>query len=154
MIEARVPAVVIQPALLYLATIACIPLLHGLSPLTIVAWQHVHVGGALLLAGGLALWLWGARTMRRAGTNVLPINPTLGLVRTGPFRISRNPLYVALAGTVIGITLLFNTWWGLVLFVPYQLSMHFWVVLREETYLLELFGDDYRAYCAEVRRWL
>jgi protein-S-isoprenylcysteine O-methyltransferase Ste14 len=149
-----VPAVVIQPALLYGATVAAIPVLHWLWPLSIVASQPVRVVGALLFIVASVFWSWGAGTMRRAGTNILPINPTVSLVKTGPFRISRNPLYVALAVTVIGVSLIFNTWWGIVLFVPYQLVMHFGVVLREEVYLQQLFGDAYRAYCLEVRRWL
>jgi protein-S-isoprenylcysteine O-methyltransferase Ste14 len=75
-------------------------------------------------------------------------------VATGPFRFSRNPLYVALTLIYVGLALLTNALWVLVLIVPVLLLMHYGVVRREERYLEAKFGDAYRAYRSSVRRYL
>jgi protein-S-isoprenylcysteine O-methyltransferase Ste14 len=87
--------------------------------------------------------------MRRAGTNIRPDQPTLALVTDGAFRFSRNPLYLAATGLYVGVALLVDALWPLVLLIP-MLA----VVAREERYLEAKFGDAYRAYKARVRRWL
>lgn len=92
--------------------------------------------------------------MRRAGTNISPSRPATALVVGGPFRFSRNPLYVALTSLFLGLTLIFNTAWGLLLSIPVLIVMHYGVILREERYLEAKFGESYRDYRASVRRWL
>ena len=92
--------------------------------------------------------------MTAAGTNVNPTLPTTAIVSSGPFRFSRNPLYVALNLFYVGISLVINTWWGAVVWVPLLLVMHFGVILREERYLDRKFGEPYREYRAKVRRYL
>ena len=92
--------------------------------------------------------------MRAAGTNVRPSLPATAIVTTGPFRFSRNPLYCSLTLLYLGLTAIFNTWWGLIVLVPLLLVMHFGVVLREERYLERKFGDTYRQYRMSVRRYL
>jgi protein-S-isoprenylcysteine O-methyltransferase Ste14 len=91
--------------------------------------------------------------MRRAGTNVLPSQPTLSIVTDGPFRFTRNPLYVAGSLLYLGLTLIFNSVWPLVLFVPMLVVLDRGVIRREERYLEGKFGDVYLAYKARVRRW-
>ena len=82
--------------------------------------------------------------MQAAGTNVNPALPTTAIVASGPFRFSRNPLYLALTLLYLGLTLAFNTWWGIVVLVPVLIIMHRGVVLREERYLDQKFGETYR----------
>lgn len=146
--------VAIQPALLYIFTIVAIPLLQWLAPLSLSSAPWTPQAGVVICGLAWLFWLWGAIAMRRAGTNILPINPSTALVAVGPFRITRNPLYVALFVSVACLALIFDTWWGFVLLLPYQLAMHFGVVLREEAYLLAKFEDRYRDYCRSVRRWV
>ncbi len=88
------------------------------------------------------------------GTNVNPTLPTTSIVTTGPYRFTRNPLYLGLTMIYLGLTLAINTWWSLLLLVPVLFVMHFDVVLREERYLERKFGDTYRQYRAHVRRYL
>ena len=92
--------------------------------------------------------------MKRAGTNVRPDQPSLAIVTDGPFRFSRNPMYLATTGLYLGTTLLVNTPWPLVLLPPMLLILHWGVVRREERYLEAKFGEPYRAYKSRVRRWV
>jgi protein-S-isoprenylcysteine O-methyltransferase Ste14 len=92
--------------------------------------------------------------MKRAGTNVRPDQPMLAIVTDGPFRFTRDPMYMATTGLYSAVTLLVNTLWPLVLLAPLLVLLDGGVVRREERYLEAKFGDPYRAYQARVRRWL
>jgi protein-S-isoprenylcysteine O-methyltransferase Ste14 len=92
--------------------------------------------------------------MRAAGTNINPVLPATAIVTSGPFRFSRNPLYLSLTLLYLGLALSFNTWWGIVVLVPLLIVMHRGVVLREERYLDHKFGESYRQYRSTVRRYL
>jgi len=92
--------------------------------------------------------------MHRAGTNVRPDRPATALVTGGPFRFSRNPLYLSLITLYVGITLLFDALWPLILLVPVLAFVHWGIVKREEHYLELKFGDAYRDYKTRVRRWI
>ncbi len=92
--------------------------------------------------------------MQAAGTNINPYRPSTAIVTSGPFRYSRNPLYLALTLLYLGLTLAFNTWWGIVVLLPLVVVMDRGVVLGEERYLEQKFGESYRRYRSEVRRYL
>src|SRR4051812_7966494 len=108
----------------------------------------------ILSIPALALAAWGSRTMHRAGTNISPLKPAVSLVTTGPFRFSRNPLYVAVTLLYVGFTLLINSWWGVLLLAPVLIAIHWGVVRREERYLERKFGEEYDQYRSQVRRYL
>jgi len=110
--------------------------------------------GLALAVLSLALGLWGGATMLAAGTNVDPMRPTTAIVASGPFRFTRNPLYVGFALLFLGLTLALDTWWGVAALVPLLFVMHFGVVLREERYLEGKFGNEYRRYKARVARYV
>jgi protein-S-isoprenylcysteine O-methyltransferase Ste14 len=110
--------------------------------------------GLALVVLGIGIAIWGRQAMKATGTNVDPMLPATAIVTSGPFRFSRNPLYLALTLIYCGVTLAFNTWWGIVVLVPLLIIMHRGVVLREERYLDQKFGETYRQYRAKVRRYL
>jgi len=83
-----------------------------------------------------------------------PSRPTTAIVTSGPFRFSRNPLYLSLTVMYFELILIANNWWGVVVAVPLLMVMHLGVVLREELYLDHKFGDTYRQYRSKVRRYL
>ena len=83
-----------------------------------------------------------------------PVRPTAAIVTSGPFRFSRNPLYLALTLVYCGLSLAVNSWWGGVVLAPLLVVMHRGVVLREERYLERKFGETYRRYRSQVRRYL
>jgi protein-S-isoprenylcysteine O-methyltransferase Ste14 len=110
--------------------------------------------GVLLLAAGAALGVWGERAMHHRGTNVSPLKPSLTVVSDGPFRLTRNPLYLSLISLYLAVTLLVDALWPLLLLIPAVAITHYGIILREERYLEAKFGDMYRAYRQRVRRWL
>ena len=153
--EDRGPGVLIFPPVLFLLTLVAGGLLSWAVPMPIwhARWPR-WILGALVFLGGLSFARWGESTMRRAGTNVRPDQPSTAIVSDGPFRFTRNPLYLSVATMFVGIALLANSAWFLVLLIPMGLLLHFGVVLREERYLEAKFGAPYKDYRARVRRYL
>lgn len=101
------------------------------------------------------LWaLWAVWAMRSAGTHIDPSRPALHLVRSGPFRWTRNPIYLALSASLLAFALATNNGWAALMMVPVILVMQRGVIRREERYLEAKFGEQYRQYLTEVRRWL
>ena len=94
------------------------------------------------------------RALAQAHTAVDPRHPTTTLVTTGPFRYSRNPIYLALTLLYLGVALLVNALWIVLLVVPSVLVIRYGVIAREEAYLTRMFGEAYRQYMRQVRRWL
>lgn len=116
-------------------------------------WVQIALGG-LLVACGLGLIVTAGTTMRRAGTTLMPHRAATRLVSAGPFRFTRNPIYLALTSLYIGVAILANAAWPLV-FLPLVLGvLTVSVIHREEQYLRAAFGADYDDYCRRVRRWL
>lgn len=148
------PQVAVFPPLLFAGTVIAGLLLHLWRPIhPLPAWPS-RIVGALLAAGAATFALWGERIMKRAGTNVRPDQPTTAIVTDGPFRFTRNPLYIGLIGLYLGVTLLLNSVWPLFLLVPFLIVLQWGVVAREERYLEKKFGEPYLAYKKRVRRWL
>jgi protein-S-isoprenylcysteine O-methyltransferase Ste14 len=122
------------------------------DPVDLGGWR-VPVGWTLVLLfaawNGWSLWLFG-----RHQTGLLPGQPTSAMIEEGPYRLSRNPLYVGLLALYLGMALLAPTFWGLVLF-PAAVMLVFWGAIRpEEQFLHERFGAPYDDYTRRVRRWL
>lgn len=110
--------------------------------------------GWLLVALGLALFFWALVTFRRHRTTVNPYKAAASLCTEGPFRFSRNPIYVGDWFILAGVSLLLATGWPLV-FAPLIWAMlRYGVIRHEEAHLEARFGDAYRDYRSRVRRWL
>lgn len=116
---------------------------------------EVRRGLALaLILGGLMLDGMGAGTFRRFGTAVEPWKPSTVLATEGPYRFSRNPIYVGFAITYAGLAIAMDAPVALLMLVPCLLFVDRFVVQREEVYLATKFGAEYQAYRNRVRRWL
>lgn len=111
------------------------------------------LGGALFVAA-LALATWAIVTIARAGSNVPTNLPTTSIVDTGPYRFTRNPIYLGMLLGQLGLTVAFDSLWLLITLAPFALVIRYGVVAREEAYLERKFGEVYRGYRARVRRWL
>jgi len=109
-------------------------------------------GGAFGFAFALAIW--AIVTIRRAGTRVETNKPTTVIVTNGPFRFTRNPVYVGMLLGQAGLAIAFNNLWMLVTLLPLYLVIRFGVVAREETYLEGKFGSAYLSYKSRIPRWL
>src|SRR5262245_12473911 len=97
----------------------------------------------------------GARGLiTRGGSNVPTNLPTTAIVESGPYRFTRNPIYLGQFLGLIGLAIAFDNLWLLIMLVPFALVIRYGVVAREEAYLERKFGDVYRGYRSRVRRWL
>jgi protein-S-isoprenylcysteine O-methyltransferase Ste14 len=110
--------------------------------------------GGIVFVLALALFAWAIATMTRAGSNVPTNLPTITIVETGPYRFTRNPIYLGMFLGLVGLAIAFDNLWLLAMLVPFTLAIRYGVVAREEAYLERKFGDAYRQYRARVRRWL
>jgi protein-S-isoprenylcysteine O-methyltransferase Ste14 len=110
--------------------------------------------GTTFAALGLALGVASVLQFRRAGTSVVPGEPSTTLVQFGPFSLTRNPIYIGFVLLYFGLAIVLTSAWMLLLLVPVLLILQHGVVKREEAYLLEKFGEAYRKYSARVPRWL
>jgi protein-S-isoprenylcysteine O-methyltransferase Ste14 len=97
---------------------------------------------------------WSLMLFGRHETGLLPGQPTQTMIEEGPYRLSRNPLYVGLLALYVALALLGPTLWGLVLFPAAVLLVLWGAILPEERFLHERFGAQYDAYARRVRRWL
>jgi len=146
--------VAIRPPVLYLGTLLLGGLIDLVFPAPLPVFAERLPTAGLALVAGLALLVTCFLRFKEAGTNVPTWMPTTALVVTGPYRFSRNPIYLALTLIYLGLALGYGSWWPIVLLAPVLIVMRFGVIAREERYLEEKFGDAYRAYCASVRRWI
>ncbi len=116
-------------------------------------WIGLAVGSPLVVAGVLLI-RWSSRTMLRAGVDPNPYEPTTAIVATGPYTVSRNPIYVSATVVYVGIAFVVNTVWPII-FLPLGISLlYYGVIAREESYMKKVFGDEYLKYKARVRRWI
>ncbi|MCA8926839.1 MAG: isoprenylcysteine carboxylmethyltransferase family protein [Alphaproteobacteria bacterium] len=115
--------------------------------------RALGIGWLLVAAAGL-LAVWAAWCFRRAGTNIPPHQPATALVTDGPYRATRNPMYVALAVAQIGLAGVLDAPAVLLALVVIVPLMHWGVVLREEAYMEAKFGEAYRAYKQATKRYV
>lgn len=148
------PGVVAPPPLIYAGALAAGLLANRLRPIPFLLRGPWRLLGLPLAAGGLLIGLLGFREMSRAGTNVDPRKPSTAIVEEGPYRFTRNPLYLGMTLIHIGVSALANAL-PPILLLPIALRvMRRGVIEREERYLEGKFGDEYRAYKVRVRRWI
>lgn len=119
-----------------------------------IDWRTLVAMGSLLFVAGAAMMLVAAGLFRRLGTNVRPTQPTSFIATTGPYRWTRNPMYLGMALVYAGLAIGFDGPIAFALLPLVLIVIQTQVIAREERYLEAKFGDDYRRYKAKVRRWL
>jgi len=147
--------VLIRPPLAWALAVLAGLVLDWLAPLPFLPedWP-AGLLGAVVFVLALALAIWAIDTMTRAGTNVPTNRPTTAIVESGPYRFTRNPIYLGMFGGLIGLGIAFDNPWLLLLMALFALVIRYGAVDREEAYLERMFGDAYRGYRRRVRRWL
>lgn len=153
-IDADSAAVKIPPPLVLLFTILLGGLLHLLWPLPVFHDSAKNGIGAALLVCGFFLMGLCVLMFRKAGTAIPPWKTTTSLVGSGPYRYSRNPIYLGMLILQSGFSALFNSGWGFLLLIPLFLFLNSYVISLEERYLEKKFGEPYQQYLRQVRRWL
>ncbi len=151
------PGVIAPPPFIYLGGLALGLILHRLLPLKYLPRTVRGIGltlGSTGISMGLTVLITGFRQMNKAQTNINPTHPATTIVTEGPFRFTRNPLYLGMTLIYVGITFLVNSSW-MIIILPGVLSlMNIGVIAREERYLEGKFGAQYLDYKQRVRRWL
>jgi len=154
----RGPNVRIPPPLLFLMPLITgfivqhfVPtqIASGVDPartLRLVGWAEILIA--------LSLMFWGIGTFKRKQTAVIPVHPARVLVEEGPYRFTRNPMYLGFTVLYLGICFVANAFWPLI-FLPEVIALLYLIAIRrEEAYLEREFGDAYRDYRSRVRRWV
>ena len=118
------------------------------------ARNGLAAGGGILIASAVGLDIWAALSFRRRGTTIMPHKAASALVTGGPFRLSRNPIYLANLLLIAGLGLAFGEPWLLIVTPLAAILLMKLAIEREERHLQALFGPDWLAYAARVRRWI
>lgn len=148
------PRTLAPPPLIYVAGLALGVLMERYLPMRLLPPSIAMGLGIPIALAGLLVAVWAVLTMWRGGTTVNPYKAASSLMTGGPFRFSRNPIYVADTVLYLGLALAFDWAWALA-FLPFVLViMHFGVIAHEERHLARRFGEDYLRYKQRVRRWL
>ena len=144
----------VPPPLYYVAGFLAGVAIEAAVPIDRPAALVTVVGAAL----GLGAWLYfdGTATFlfARAGTSMIPMRPSTALVTDGPYRFTRNPMYVGMACAYVGLAFLLGLVWPLATLPFVIFAIDRLVIAREEPYLLQRFGEPYREFTRRVRRWI
>jgi protein-S-isoprenylcysteine O-methyltransferase Ste14 len=156
--NARGPNVRIPPPLLFVLPLLTGFIVQHFVPTHIVngvqPTRIIRMVGVAEIAIALGLFAWAVSTFVRLKTPVIPMRRARALVDEGPFRLTRNPMYLGFTVLYLGITFAANAFWPLV-FLPEAIALTYLFAIRlEEAYLTREFGDAYTEYCSRVRRWL
>ena len=149
------PGIIAFPPLIWLIGAVISVLVHFIvvrGP--IMNYNACLVCGVVLVILAPALAISALIVMKEGGTNVDPYKPALTIVRGGPFRFTRNPMYLALCFLQLALGFFLNDCITLLFVIPLALILHYGVVLREEKYLTAKFGEPYLLLKRRVRRWI
>jgi len=144
----------IPPPLVYAAVFGFGYLLQIYFPVDLLSRSACRLLASLCMAASGILGVWSIVWFWRARTSPLLMQPSTALITTGPYRFTRNPLYVSLALMYVGLALWFSVFWALVLLPVVIVAVRYYVIAGEERYLERKFGHKYLDYKKSVRRWL
>ena len=146
--------VIAPPPLIYGTAFIIGLLVHRAFPVPVLPEKLADWIGVVLILVSFPIAITAFRAMIHAQTSFDTRKPTTAIVTEGPFRYSRNPMYVSLTLLYLGVALILNVLWILLLVVPLVVVVQRGVIAREEAYLERKFGEDYRRYKVQVRRWV
>ena len=145
---------VVPPPLIYLAGLLIGLALDAAWPAAFLPAPAQYVAGGMVIAVSLGLFAVVLGAFARSGTSIDHRRPTTSIIASGPFRYSRNPVYVSMTLLLIGLGLAIDSVWIVAMAVPAALVTHRFVILKEEAFLAKKFGQDYERYRQTVRRWV
>ena len=144
----------IYPPLFALLLILTMVALHYTLPQPQLISPPINALGFILIAGGMSMNLWSAAWFRKKRTTIDPHGNAIYLAQEGLYRVSRNPMYLGITTAFLGLGLAFASPWLFVLTPVMAIALRKLAIEREERHLEARFGDAYRAYRRQVRRWL
>jgi protein-S-isoprenylcysteine O-methyltransferase Ste14 len=116
--------------------------------------ERYWLGATIVVGAILGLGLWSVLLFRRGGQSENPWRPTPHIEKRGPFRVTRNPMYLQMVVVCIGFSIILMNWWVLALTPVTAWLLQRFAILPEEAYLERKFGEAYLSYKNRVRRWL
>lgn len=151
------PRVRIPPPVLPVITILTGYFLEKYVPLTdafdLATPDRYWIGAAIVVLSILILGVWPGLAFRKAEENPIPWTPTEEIIVVGPFRYTRNPMYLMMVLWCIGFAIVFSSVWILAMTPVCAFALYLFAIKPEEAYLEQKFGESYRSYKAKVRRW-
>jgi protein-S-isoprenylcysteine O-methyltransferase Ste14 len=145
--------IVLQPPFVTLLVVLSAWLIHSLLGPWLTILSMPVLGGTLVVLG-FSFMMWARILFTFRQTTLFVGQPSSQLVCDGPFRFSRNPMYVGVVVSLVGLALWVGTWPFYLAVLVTVLILNYLHIPREERLLHEVFGEQYRVYCMEVRRWL
>jgi protein-S-isoprenylcysteine O-methyltransferase Ste14 len=152
--EAERPGVIAPPPLLFFGFLLLGFASESIWPTAVIPGRALDPVGWVFIVLGVVIFGFALRQFPKAGTSVETRKPTTALITGGPYRLSRNPIYLGASLAFAGTGLVTNSGWLLGLLLPFLLLIRYGVIAREEAYLERKFGQAYRCYKASTRRWL
>lgn len=146
--------IVINPFLIYVALALCAFLAQKYILLPFIPQSSARIAGVIIMVFNLSIGLPAVRGMLSAKTSPNPSRPTTSLILSGPYRFSRNPMYIGLTLLFAGLMIFFQNLWGILLLPVVIWLITIWVIVPEEEYLELKFGNEYLNYKSTVRRWI
>ena len=145
----------IRPPALYLSAIVLGVVLHWLWALGFAPGSSLRIAaGVAVICGGVAILGSALFIFRRTGQHPDPRTPTPTIARSGPYRFTRNSMYLGMSLVQLGIGVALGNAWVVLLLVPLVVLIHYRAILPEERYLEDKFGGEYASFKASVRRWI
>lgn len=140
----------------YLAAVVVALVLHRIMPLDIEAQWQLAMQALGLIGSASGAWLvgWGYVKLIRYRTGLLSSSATSHLVTSGPYRFSRNPVYLGYTLAMMGAGLFTGNLWLVIGTVATVVITHAWIVRSEEKHLLARFGFEFECYCRRTRAWI
>ena len=148
------PGVRVHPPVIYAGSILSGMAIDNYWPQSIPFGIHGYLYGSTIIAFALLIAGFSIFEFYQARTDVRPDKPDSALIRSGPYRLTRNPLYIVLTLVQITIAVWLNNAWILALVIVSVFVITQYAIKREERYLEKIFGQDYLDYKQRVRRWL
>lgn len=145
---------VLVPPVYFLVALLLMGFFHAVVPGAYLIEAPYRYAGAVLAALGLCVIVWAALLFRRAGTNIRPYLPSTALVVAGPYRFSRNPMYLGMAGILLGAAIYAGSLTPFVVIPAFMGLVQERFIVPEEAKLEAAFGREYVKYKSRVRRWL
>ena len=148
------PQLVLNPLILLVLTIAVTALLQWMFPIHVIPLAAARIIGIVLFLGGFALGFPAMLGMIRARTSPNPNRPPTALVRGATYRITRNPMYLGMLISYAGLFIFTQSLWWLIFLPLLAWLMTIWVIIPEEKFLAQKFGEEYLQFKTHVRRWI
>lgn len=150
------PGIFIPPPLIYVAIFLLSTLLQRLSPIK-TGWLHTipaHIIGLFLIMLYVVLAFASIGRFVKTKNTIITVKPATSLQTTAIYSFSRNPMYLSLVLLYCGLAVFIGNWWTLILLPLLIIIIEQYVIRKEEEYLSDAFGEEYNAYCRQVRRWI